>query len=290
MFEGEDAFVKGLQSGPDSTAMVDALFQDPAFLALWNYLKNCLGITIKLSVSPDLADPHTNTPRYGLWASPDLYVNPKMPQHVSNAAELIDTIIHELIHALMDVREVCGERDWPLPPGATDWSHDPSVPSSTGAPPLKKDPDSENKHHAEKHYGDGASDPDDEYLDMNDEAQEFIERIVIALLAKTAGDKPRFRLCGGPTTTTRNLKKLRGPESISKNWSKIRAITWEPDACWKRTSTARGWINECACAWCEMVVKYEDGTIQIDLIDERDTVTFDGSTVHFKRLAGWEKR
>jgi len=289
MFSGEDAFIRGLKSNPDQTAMLDALFRDPDFLRLWNYLKNCRAVTITLTASPGLTDAG-GVERFGQYSpgTKTIELNPTKPEHVANASELVDTLVHELIHALCDIRDLCGEDDWPLPPGASDWGHDPTVPDPSQPRPDKASPESDNKQHARKHYGDGASDPDHEYLDENDRAQEFIVKIVTAVLKATVGGAPFFRLPGGPTLTFKGLKKLRGARSLTKNWKSIRAVTWESDPCWRRTSTARGWVMQCRCDWCEVIVKFNDGTKQIDLVDKGDKVELSLDSLHLTRLAGWE--
>src|SRR5262249_26576846 len=147
---------------------------------------------------------------------------PTKPEHKSNAAELVDTLVHELIHAICDAKACCAGLEYPLTDGETDWSHDPDRPDPRAGRPKKSDPDSENKRHAEKHYGDGASDPEHEYLDENDKAQELIRKIVDAVLKDTARFERGPWLDGGPTSTHKNLKKLHGVQRVFKSWSDIR--------------------------------------------------------------------
>ena len=289
MFQGEDDFIKALKTNPDRTSMIDELFRNPDFLKVWSFLKNCPGVIITLKSTPGLED-KGGVKRFGWYRPGDhtLELNPTKPEHLSNPAELLDTLIHELIHALMDVRDRC-DGEWPLPPGATDWFHDPDVNPPGALEPRKDSEGSASKDHAKNHYGDGASDPEHEYLDENDKAQEFIVKIVTAVLQNTGGGAPDFKLKGVPTLTFKGLKKLHGgPRKLVKNWQHIRAITWEPDACWQRTSTVRGWIMKCNCDSCIMVVKYDNGGTQIDLIDRGDKVEQDGHSLHVERLAGWD--
>jgi hypothetical protein len=292
MFQGEAGFINGLKSTRDQGDMVDALFNNPDFQKLWDYLKNCKAVTIDLEIKSPL--PLGGANRCGAYIpgtggnNPTVVIDPKHALHNDNPSELLDTLIHELIHALSAVRNACGEEGWPLPPGATDWEHDSTVPDPTVPQPKKGDANDDNKKHARKHYGDGASDPINEYLDENDKAQEFMARLVIDALKKTAGGAPYYRLKGGTTTTFKNLKKLYGVQSLTKDLKKVRSITWEPDPCWRRTSTKSGWINQCKCDWCEVIVKFDDGTVQIDLVDGGDKVERDLDSLHIKRIAGWE--
>jgi len=288
MFKGEDDFIKGLKSNPDQTAIIDELFKNPDFQKIWQYLKNCRAVTIDLKISPNLKNAKA-VPRFGQYTplTKTLELNPAHPTHAANASELADTLIHELIHALWDVREDCGGELWPLPPGVVDWYHDPDAPDRDHRPD-KASPEGPNKKHAEKHYGDGASDPDHEFLDENDKAQEFIVRIINKLLEKTAGDGPDYPLKGGPTLTHENLKKLQGVHRVTKNWQRIKSITWYPDNCWRRTSTPKGWIMRCTCAYARMIVKYENGSVQIDLIGKGDSAELNGDSLDIARLTGWE--
>jgi hypothetical protein len=286
MFKGEADFVQGLKA--ISATLCDALFDNPEFQKLWQYLKNCPGVTIALALRLGLKD-DLGVERFGQYSPKEklIELNVLKPEHLHNPAEVLDTLIHELIHALWDVRAICGAENWPLPAGAYEWDHDVTRPQ-IGPEPNKDSPNGPNKQHAEAHYGDSPSDPKD-YVDLNDQAQLFIIRLVTAAIAVTTGGEPDFELKGAPTLTFKNWKKLHGTRRVTKNWQAIRAITWE-DRCWRRTSTARGWVMECRCDCCEMVVKYLDGTTQIDLIDTGDKVEFDGASIHFKRLAGWERR
>lgn len=289
MFKGEDDFLKGLKSNPDQTALIDELFRNPEFQKLWQYLKRCPRVTITLKATPGLKDAG-GVERFGQYSpgTQTLELNPTKPEHASNAAELVDTLIHELIHALFDVRDKCGEEGWPLPPGAADWYHDPTVPNPGRPRPNKASPEGPNKEHAKKHYGDGASDPVREYLDENDKAQEFIVKLVLDVLRKTAGGAPDYKLKGDPTLTFKGLKKLLGAQKLTKNFQKIKSIRWDPNGCWRRTSTPKGWVMECRCDWCEMIVTFDDGTRQIDLIDTGDKVEKSLDSLDIARMAGWD--
>jgi hypothetical protein len=290
---GEDKFKNDLKTTPQQTRLIDALFNNSDFQRLWDYLKRCPAFTLTLKVTPGLTI--GGVVRYGGYSptgrcTGTLDLNPTKPEHVTNAAELVDTLVHELIHAICDAKECCPDLPYPLTNGETDWPHDSSRPDPTGVQPGKGDPESENKKHAEKHYGDGASDPEHEYVDENDKAQELIRRIVNDILKETARFDRGPIVDGCPTYSHKNLRKLQGPQRIFKSFSNIRSIVWEPDSCWQRTSTPRGWIMKCRCDCCIMLVSYNDGTRQVDFVGNGDRVDKDLDTLDVQRIGGFDKR
>jgi len=289
---GENAFKNGLKSNPQQTRLIDALFNQPDFRRLWDYLDRCPGFTLTLKVTPGLAI--GGVERFGGFSptgpcAGTLEINPAKAEHRSNAAELVDTLVHEIIHAICEARDCCRGLDYPLQNGETDWYHDPDRPDPGAPRPRKADPAGPDKAHAEQHYGDSASDPANEYLDENDKAQELIRKIVDEVLKETARFDRGPILDGGPTLTYINLRNLLGATCIVKNWRGIRSIIWEPDSCWRRTSTRRGWIVTCRCTYCMMLVSYNDGTRQVDFIAGGDTVEKDLDSVHVHRIGGFDK-
>lgn len=201
MFEGEDKFKNDLKTGPDATpdqaAVIDELFKDPDFLKIWNYLKNC-GETIKLAVGRVTI---AGKERFGGYdkVKQQVTINPHKKEHQDNPQELADTIIHELIHAVLELRDKCGETDYPFDPSVTDLWHD----SKTGNQSLEKDKHKgDDKKYMDENYGDSASAPTTEYSDQNLEAQKLIAKIIKRLIQKTGKGKP--------TLTSKNVEKLTG--------------------------------------------------------------------------------
>jgi hypothetical protein len=289
VFTGEDDFIKALKdTSPDARALIDALFNDPDFLKLWNYLKSCPAINVALSVDNTIKDSHGDE-LFGLTPPGKLIVNTHKREHHDNPSELLDTLIHEVIHALWDAKQACADLPWPLPDDVYDWPDDPGAVNRLDEP-EKDDPDSPDKRHAQTQYGDSPSSTK-RYIDVNFPGQRLICGLIEAALKATAGGAPRYRLKGRPTLTHENLRRHRklAARHWSKNWKDIRSITWEPDGCWHRTSTPRGWIMECTCDSAQMIVKYDDGTVQIDLLGKGDNATFDGGSVTFDRLFGWDQ-
>ncbi len=205
-FENETTFIDGLKTTPDQEAVIDALFNDPDFKKIWDYLKNCQKVIV-LDIRPGLTI--DGVERFGGYSGGGrrgrLIINPTKPEHVNNPMELADTIIHECIHAVMDLRDDCGYTDYPFSRDIHELYNDPNI----QGPPTneKEDADPRDKDYLDNHYGDGASNPDDEYIDINDHAQRLIIRIIRRLMTQTGK--------GDETLTFENERK-RNPKPKNK--------------------------------------------------------------------------
>ena len=172
-----EKFRENLGATADQKTAIDALFENKTFLELWNYLKGCpatpkrdLG-PLNLKVTPGLVI--RGKERYGGYSpmTRTLEINPTKPEHKSNTAELIDTIVHELIHAIDDLAAECkkaGAKDAPLG-GAATVSNAPSRADVAGKPEEKKLMDE---------LGPGASNPCEEFIDINKAAQQIIIQVI----------------------------------------------------------------------------------------------------------------
>ena len=205
-FENETTFINGLKTTPDQEAVIDALFNDPDFKKIWDYLKNCQKVIV-LEIKPGLRI--RGVERFGGYSGGGLKgrltINPTKPEHVNNPMELADTIIHELIHAVMDLRADCGYTDYPFSRDIHELYEDPNIqgPKTT----EKKHVDPRDKGYLDDHYGDSASNPNDEYIDINDHAQRLIIEIIRRLMAQTGK--------GDETLTFENERK-RNPKPDNK--------------------------------------------------------------------------
>ena len=223
-----DEFRHQLGSTGDQKSAIKALFADKAFLDLWNYLKTCAAKPPKdlgpltLKVTPGLTIGVAE--RFGGYSSGSrtLEINPTKPEHKDNPSELVDTIAHEVIHAVDDVKSECkaaGSGDAPLHGAATKISK-----------PLAdvKGTREENKLLAD--IGPGASDPCEEFIDINKTAQQIVIEI-IARNIKTAK-------VGRPTIVYLNEILRRFPRAIT-DYKKCRDTACaETDADKKRTAIA----------------------------------------------------
>jgi len=171
----EAEFRRQLGARPEQAVVIDALFANPSFLLLWDYLRSCAASPgqdlgpLELLVTPGLRI--GGVERFGGYNpfTRTLEINPTKAEHVRNPQELVDTIVHEVIHAVFDLEGACvaaGSPPAPLAGAAT-------VAPRTGAlPPL-----------GQGLAGPGASDPCREEIDINAQAQ----RIVTDIIRETSG-------------------------------------------------------------------------------------------------------
>jgi hypothetical protein len=203
MFAGEDKFITDLKTGPDASpdhvTVIAELFKDPDFQKIWNYLKNCK-IRISLAVGKVVIDKEERFGGFnGSDVDPGITINAHKQEHQDNPQELADTIIHELIHAVLKLRNVCGENNYPLDAKINDLPHNSKAGNHSRDKNQHKGDD---KKYMDENYGDSASAPKTEYIDENLEAQKFIAGIIKKLIKSTGKGKP--------TLTSKNVEKLTG--------------------------------------------------------------------------------
>ncbi len=200
-FTNETAFINGLKTTPDQTKAIEALFNDPDFLKIWNYLKNCQKVIELKSIPGYKIRGKERFGGYTAGRKGTFVVNPTKPEHRDNPMEMVDTIIHECIHAVLDVQKDCGDTNYPFSKEITEVYEDPNI---KGTPTTsKKHVDPRDKDHMDKHYGDSASSPNDEYIDINDKAQQLIIKIIRRLMKQTK--------VGKKTLTFENEEKRNPP-------------------------------------------------------------------------------
>ena len=170
----EAQFRTALGTTPQQAAAINTLFANAEFLALWNYLKMCAAAPaqdlgpLALLVTPGLVI--RGVVRFGGYnpATRTLEINPTKPEHVTNPAELVDTITHELIHAVDDLQADCiAAGSGPSPLAASGAGTVPPVAAGTpGFPAALVSP------------GPSASDPCGETIDENAAALDIVGRVV----------------------------------------------------------------------------------------------------------------
>ena len=121
--------------GPDHATVIATLFTHPRFVPLADFLRNCPAGTIDFQVrrstqviggrTVDLFGGFTTT---GLGAGV-MEVNPVHPAHAANPIEVVDTIVHEFIHAAIGLRSVCesSANTYPLAATVHDVFSDPEL-------------------------------------------------------------------------------------------------------------------------------------------------------------------
>ena len=116
-------------------------------------------------------DPRTNV----------ITINPLKDNH--NPLEIVDTLAHEIVHALCIVPEL---QEILLPMGSTDLQHDKNVPKKENKFVKNamiafgmQDPYAPSQHqiYMETNYGPSHSNPLHEYIDINKPAQDWVARI-----------------------------------------------------------------------------------------------------------------
>ena len=215
-----DEFRDQLGSTPDQKSAIKVLFADKAFLDLWNYLGTCAATPAKdlgplaLRVTPGLTS--GGVQRFGGYspASHTLEINPTKPEHKDNPSELVDTIAHELIHAVDDLAFDCkaaGSGQAPLHGAATKISK-----------PLADVKGTAEENRLLADVGPGASNPCEEFIDINKTAQQIVIEIIARNIKKAK--------VGRPTIIYLNEILRRFPKAIT-DYKKCRDIACaEPDA------------------------------------------------------------
>lgn len=202
----ENEFISRLAQTPEQAKVLGALTQNKEYKALWSWFSKFPGGNpIRFAVQPGLK--MDGIERFGGFFGRELLllVNPAKKEHVENPQELVNTIVHELVHAALDVQDAAKRKGLtitppPLPEGATDLYRDEHFAEHFGdASPEKADWKKGSKawEYLQKNYGDSDSTPETEFIDVNRETQALVKRVVAENLAKTG--------IGHPTITGMDL-------------------------------------------------------------------------------------
>ncbi|MEW5851817.1 MAG: hypothetical protein AB2A00_23710 [Myxococcota bacterium] len=197
-------FLTELGATPAQREVLSTLAKDPRYQALSSYFdKFPGGNPIRYSSVPGLQI--RGVERFGGYfpGMGTLAINPAKAEHVQNPQELADTIIHEMAHAAFDVRkraEANGIKTppWPLPEGATDLPHDDHFGNEARSTRMDNPAMAPHRDYMDRHYGPGASNPKEEWIDINHGTQQFIVNIIKDNIRQTGH--------GAPTITFDNLQ------------------------------------------------------------------------------------
>jgi hypothetical protein len=204
-----EQFRTQLGATPDEKTAIDALFANPQFKGLCDYLFACkagpkqdLG-PLALKVTPGLQI--GGVERFGGYSlgTRTLEINPTKPEHTANPQELVDTIAHELIHAVDDLDASCVRAGSPPSPlaatGAGTVSSPPKLADVKGTP---------DEDRLLKELGPGASNPCEEFIDINKQAQQIIVGIIQSDIQTTR--------IGRPTLTFVNDTLRKNPTALAE--------------------------------------------------------------------------
>ncbi len=99
---------------PQLTTMLASLARDPDFQKMWKYLeseKPRISFSLAAGLRPQNDQPRVPGaflrppgPRPGLGVA-DLRIDPTFPIHLENPAELIDSLVHEVVHAVLYIQK-----------------------------------------------------------------------------------------------------------------------------------------------------------------------------------------
>lgn len=177
-----DRFLDQLAATPDQRVALAALRRNPDFQAIRAYLLDYPGGSpLQLRAAPGLRV--RGAERFGSYSRGRLTINPTIEGHTANVQELMDTLIHELVHALLALPAAPG---FPLDPAVRDMPRDPRLDEYDPAS-LRRDqlPGTALHDYLEREYGPSASNPERDYIDVNAAAQHLIAKVIEDNLRRT---------------------------------------------------------------------------------------------------------
>ena len=186
--------------------------KNPEFKKIWEYIGTNTDWDIRLKVSPGLKN-STGNEVYGGFSRGLLELNPTKPEPRANPLELLDTLIHESIHAAIIIHEETEATGYPLKKNVLDIGSNRILKQGKITPYTGMNKgdialDAALKTYAEKNYGDYSppdKPPRTTYVDVNIEAQ----KIIVSILQDILKD-PSIKSIAAmiPTTTFDNVKLL----------------------------------------------------------------------------------
>lgn len=190
-------FLGELGKTPDQRQALDALAQHPDFLRIASYLEGYPGgLPIALRAKPGLEI--NGIERFGAYRERVLTINPTIPPHRVNVQELVDTVVHELIHAVLDLPRAPG---YPFGPEVKDSLHDPRLRGYSSSSLRRGNVPPPVRAYLQTHYGPSASNPTRDFSDLNAGGQRLIVKLVRDNLRRTQ--------VGGETLVFRNERARR---------------------------------------------------------------------------------
>jgi len=173
---------------------IAALRRNPDFLRVSAYLDGYPGgVPLALRVVPGLKA--HGVERFGTYSQGVLTINPTKREHRENPQELVDTLMHELLHALMAMPRADG---FPLAADVLDATHDPVLRETLTSPLRRSRLPATISRYLDAHYGPSASNPSQDFTDINAGAQRFLVKLI--------QDNLRRARCGRETLVFENVR------------------------------------------------------------------------------------
>lgn len=177
-----ERFLRDLARTPEQRRALEALARTPDFVRIRHYVDAYPGgLPLRLRAVPGLRS--GGVERFGTYSRGTLTINPAIAAHEENVQELLDTLVHELVHALLDLPR--GPR-FPLGADVLDAAHDPRLREVEDLPVRKDEVKDELALYLDREYGPSASDPLRDYSDINAGTQRLIVKIIDETLLRTS--------------------------------------------------------------------------------------------------------
>lgn len=191
---GLETFLNRLPRTEEQRRAIAALQQNPDFLRVRAYLEGYPGgAPLALRVVPGLKA--HGVERFGTYSQGVLTINPTKREHRENPQELVDTLMHELLHALMAMPRADG---FPLAADVLDATHDPVLRETLTSPLRRSRLPATIARYLDAHYGPSASNPSQDFTDINAGAQRFLVKVI--------RDNIRRAGCGRETLVFENVR------------------------------------------------------------------------------------
>lgn len=193
-----DRFLSDLGTTPEQRRGIAALRRSPDFVAIRAYVERYPGgLPLRMRAVPGLKS--GGVERFGTYSGGVLTINPTIAGHRENVQELLDTLVHELVHALLDLPRGPG---FPFGQDVLDAGHDPRLEDVGEVRRGTRGPIGE---YLDQQYGPSASDPQNTYSDINSGAQRLIVKVIEETLAGTG--------LGHETLVFENVRARRGAKA-----------------------------------------------------------------------------
>ncbi|HTB80778.1 MAG TPA: DUF4157 domain-containing protein [Opitutaceae bacterium] len=291
-----DDFKTGLEAmGPRHKTIIDELFKNPKFVTLLNFIKGCPASIVDFKVARKTTkvngkdvDVFGGVSQAIRGGPSTLTINPQMPDAIKNPLEVVDTVVHELVHLALKFRTKCESKanPFPLSSGIVDVPNDPELldvradaiiagnetrpddrklVADTAAKGTTTKSGGNPVEYFERNYGPSASRPKTNYVDLNRQGLEFVASIVSDIRAAHPD-------IGTEPTSFDNVELLKAGDLLAtRPWLNATQRNYSMQLHKDRVAQARG-IDPKTFT----VREYDMSAIQV--VESADSRTFDPNT------------